>query len=66
MLISWGTAWLGLTVAAVALLGVASRRPSPTILQQPPQQQQRLQQLWDFPYGGAPGEHPLCKPLLML
>jgi len=52
----------GLTVA-VALLGAASRRQSSTILQQPPLLQQRLQQLWDFPYGGAPGEHPLCKPL---
>jgi hypothetical protein len=29
------------------------------MLQQQPLQQQRLQQLWDFPYGGAPGEHPL-------
>ena len=50
----------GLTVA-VALLGAASRRQSSTILQQRRLLQQRLQQLWDFPYGGAPGEHPMCR-----
>ena len=61
MLRVWGAAWLGLAVAAVALLGDASRRARPTILQQQPQPQQRLQQLWDFPYGGAPGEHPMCR-----
>jgi len=47
----------GVGVAALALLGVASRQwTSPDVLQQP------QQQLWDFPYGGAPGESVLPSP----